>query len=166
MAARPGVDFQFTTTLGGDTVTKVKGKVHGQHLHSLELAKNANGEYAHYNFKEASGWGKLWADIGRGLCKVTEQAPLVDIKFQVAPLATGTVTPFADHLLQRRGLVLLDFKTLAGSKPVCPCCNQLQANQQDSGYPDNARSCKGDGEVHTWYLLAKKRKCRSPGNQG
>ena len=27
-------------------------------------------------------------------------------------------------------------------------------------WQDSVKLCKGDGDVHTWYLLTQKRKCR------
>ena len=99
------------------------------------------------------------ADIGRAVAKhLPVLGRIVDIRYRFAPVAFAAAVSDVDVCLERCGLVLLDFKALTGFAPKCPGCNKV-AQQQDAGYPDNARSCKGDADVHTWYLMAKRRKC-------
>ena len=40
----------------------------------------------------------------------------------------------------------------------CPCCSG--SDVQDLSWADNARSTKGDGRTHTYYIASKRRKCK------
>jgi hypothetical protein len=71
----------------------------------------------------------------------------------------------ADIKLEGVGLILVDYARLTGNAPPCPHCkasNSLADKRkviEDKSWQSKARKSKGDGQIHTWYMLGKKRLC-------
>jgi hypothetical protein len=83
----------------------------------------------------------------------------LDLKFVHAPPAFCVPTAI-DVALDGIALVIVDFKAfMGGQEPACPNCGG--ADVGDSSWVSGARSAKGNGNVQTWFLMARKRCCRT-----
>jgi len=113
------------------------------------------------NTAETGFLGAFHARLCSALCGALEKKTikLFSPKFQWRPTAWLGRPPTALELqLDGRGIVVVDYKLLTGQRPCCPMCGKND-KVESKGWPDNAKSIKGDGDTHTWYLAGRRWKC-------